>query len=594
MKRFINVILPLVLTLCLMAGCGGQSGMHSRLAAVDSIVDSHYDSALVVLAELDSLPMRRADRMYLELLRGKAMNKAGVPFTTDSVMRRVVRYYDRHGSANRRMLAHYVLGCAYRDMKSAPRALEEYQKAVSLADTARADCDLSTLMRVHSQMAELYMQLRLLEQEKREEKQAMELAYRMGDTLSGLILEEALCNILYNAQDYDACISLFQKLYGRYCSHGYTDNAALSCILPVKCFLDTEDFVQAKHFLDIYASCSFFRSDPRRVNGGLGQLHAYEGKYYLGIAEPDSAITAFRKALPYCGQKNNALLVYRGMAQAYGMQHQSDSVLKYTALYSDAKEAGYQESIGRSAIQMAKLYDYGVEQRIAAEQSKRAAYWKLWSCILVFSLISAALVTALHFRKKKLYTRHILHELKQKLAEIDALKAREVDPEVLKMKDAEIDALKTKEAESAEDILLRDERIMKLTGQVEFLCYELKRDDSNRSDIPLSQTDIVRWFKELPVAEQKYIRKEEWDRLSDAVTESCPAIHALIGGRTKLNLNEYRLCMLVLCGFEPFQIDDILGMKHSYSSKTRMRLHQKVFGTPGKAADFDRKLRLLL
>ena len=31
-------------------------------------------------------------------------------------MKEVVDYYDRHGSANERMLANYVLGCVYRDM----------------------------------------------------------------------------------------------------------------------------------------------------------------------------------------------------------------------------------------------------------------------------------------------------------------------------------------------------------------------------------------------------------------------------------------------------------------------------------------------
>ena len=40
MKRYMLSILPLFLALCLTAGCGGRSAMHSRLAAVDSIVDS--------------------------------------------------------------------------------------------------------------------------------------------------------------------------------------------------------------------------------------------------------------------------------------------------------------------------------------------------------------------------------------------------------------------------------------------------------------------------------------------------------------------------------------------------------------------------
>ena len=130
-------LLFLVLCTALFGACT-HGEMQRRLADIDSLTDAHYDSALVLLAGMDTLPMRRADRMYLELLRAKAMNKASVPFTSDSVMRRVAQYYDRHGSPNQRLLAHYLLGCVYRDLGSSPRALEEYQRAVSQADSTPA------------------------------------------------------------------------------------------------------------------------------------------------------------------------------------------------------------------------------------------------------------------------------------------------------------------------------------------------------------------------------------------------------------------------------------------------------------------------
>ena len=61
--------------------------------------------------------------MRYELLLAEAQNKLGHPFTTDSVLRRVVGYYDRHGSANQRLKSRYLLGCAYRDLHEAPIAL---------------------------------------------------------------------------------------------------------------------------------------------------------------------------------------------------------------------------------------------------------------------------------------------------------------------------------------------------------------------------------------------------------------------------------------------------------------------------------------
>ena len=58
--------------------------------------------------------------MRYEVLLAEAMNKSYVSFTTDSVLKQVVRYYDRHGSPNEQLKAHYLLGCAYRDMGEAP------------------------------------------------------------------------------------------------------------------------------------------------------------------------------------------------------------------------------------------------------------------------------------------------------------------------------------------------------------------------------------------------------------------------------------------------------------------------------------------
>ena len=47
---------------------------------------------------------RKADRMYYQLLLADAMNKAYVDIKSDSILKEVVRYYDRHGSANERRL----------------------------------------------------------------------------------------------------------------------------------------------------------------------------------------------------------------------------------------------------------------------------------------------------------------------------------------------------------------------------------------------------------------------------------------------------------------------------------------------------------
>ena len=88
-----------------------------------------------------------SSQMHEALMQTKAQNENFEPFTTDSTMLRVVDYYDSHGTANEQMLAHYLLGCVYRDLGDAPRALECYHDAVNKADTTEADCDFQHIKR---------------------------------------------------------------------------------------------------------------------------------------------------------------------------------------------------------------------------------------------------------------------------------------------------------------------------------------------------------------------------------------------------------------------------------------------------------------
>ena len=297
MKRRIKGFLAIAAIL-LVASCSRGVRMPKELVVIDNLMDTNPDSALVLLGQMDSLPMSHADRMYMKLLRGKAMNKAFVDFTSDSMMLQVTRYFDRHGDANQRMLAHYVLGCAYRDMGSAPRALEEYQRAAAQADTTSASCDLPTLMRVHSQMADLYSRLRFSEFTMKEDSIAKQIAWQMGDTLSALMLEEQECNYLSKEGNYEECIEKASLLHDAYLQHGYKKNAVFIMIFFVQSYLELGEYEKVKYYMDCMESDSLIASVSRSLKGGRGRIHFFKGKYYLGIGDIDSAEIAFRKALP--------------------------------------------------------------------------------------------------------------------------------------------------------------------------------------------------------------------------------------------------------------------------------------------------------
>ena len=338
MKRGkIAILLPLF-ALGLLVACAEHHRVVGQLVELNSLSEADYDSVYAMLQRMDVSSMSRADHMYFRLLEAKCMNKTCIPFTTDSVMQKVVAYYDRHGDRNRRMLAHYLLGCTYRDMGNAPRALECYQDAADIADTTSADCDHSTLMRVHGQMNELFMRLRMEKDALRESEIAQRLCWQMGDTLSALIFEEAICNHLYNTKQYEACIQKAFHLHQQYTEHGFLDEADAVYVFCVKSYLELQDYEKAKLYLDRFAKCRYFLTDPRKIKGGKGILYIYKAQYHLRVQNADSAAHYFQMALPYAHLNNNALLAYRGLFESYSMLHQADSALKYINLYSEQKE----------------------------------------------------------------------------------------------------------------------------------------------------------------------------------------------------------------------------------------------------------------
>ena len=103
-------------------------------------------------------------RMRSSLDSINMLNRNGQPFTIDDVQP-YVRFFDDHGTANDRLLAHYLLGLAYYDHGEVPMALKCYQDAVDCADTTDADCDYAQLARVYAQMSQVFYSQELYQEQ---------------------------------------------------------------------------------------------------------------------------------------------------------------------------------------------------------------------------------------------------------------------------------------------------------------------------------------------------------------------------------------------------------------------------------------------
>ena len=517
-----------------------------------------------------------------QLERFEEMNRTDVPMTPDSVQP-LVRHYDHWWhSRNHRMRAYYMLGCAYRDQGSAPRALENYQRAASIADTTDADCDLNVLMRVHSQMSQIFLLQRLPEQEEKELKIAKRLAWQVKDTFSALILEEHQTNILYNRGKYDECISKALELHQKFHDYGYKDDAPIVYIQCIKSYMAMGDYANVKKYLDQYETCPYFQTDPNKILGGVGSLYIHKGQYFIAVHEADSAEYYFRKALPFQNIWDNRLLITEGLYQVYELKHNADSALKYTRLYSDAKEYSFNKTRAEALTQAKAMYDYGVEKELAQRKAQTVRR-------LILGLVATILFTLL-------ITLYYLYRNERRKREFSELR-RDLETSLNNLREAE-EALEALKQEKDADLKLVESLQRDIADHKQHIANleaALPKSAQHNADAELAKSDIVKRFREARNggASITPLTEEDWTKMADSIEEIYPQFHHVVNARGPLQTKEYRLCLLTKAQFSPSDIDVLMGQKPSYSTTIAKRLCQKVFGFDGSAADFRHNISLI-
>ena len=550
---------------------------------LDSLVDVDYDSALSVLVQLDTRGMEKGEQMYALLLKGKAMNKADSLFTTDSVMLEVCNYFDRHGNSNQRMLAHYVLGCAYRDMRDAPRALQCYQDAVEQADTTRSDCDLSTLMRVHSQMCKLYGYQQITEYELEEARIAEKLSWKQGDTLSALLLQQTRCYGLYRNGQYRECIEAAEMLQRNCIKYHRYDLADIVNVSFVKSYLRLQDFDKAKIYLDRYESAMAIKEKQIGIVGGWGYLYMYKAEYFKGVSNPDSAEYYYKKALSSQGPGFRPITTYKGLYDIYATTGQVDSMTQYMNLYMAEKEKQYDAEQMSTMMQMQSLYGYNAESQKAEKELKKVFAIRMRG----YGMASAVLL---------LFALFCLYAWNQRLKKERKINAVMLDywqaSEQLSLARKQVEDLSSQKEHSEMEIKSMLNRLKDAEQREKELNTQVQQIASCKRRHDLSNTDIVKAFHGF-AEDRSDLKPEHWLKLRELVENTYPSFYEeLNGGTAPLTDYEYHMCLLMKCDFFPKDIDKILGTQN-YTSTTQRRLLKKVYGIDGNARVFSNRVKAI-
>ena len=573
-------VIFLLLIIMLLASCAGNRKYDDLMQRADSIMNVNDDSAKVAIRMLDGVKPQlpefsKSQKMRYELLRHKAMNKACITFTSDSVMKEVVDYYDHHGSANERMLANYVLGCVYRDMHEAPMALEYYNKATEQADTTAADCDYGTLYRVYSQMGFLFSKQYLPYQELNAFDKAEKYAYLAKDTFNAIVNYQNQGEVYDFLGKKDSAIAINLQAAKLFKKHGNDYAAAIAFGCNYKYYIEKKDFINAKKAFEAYNSTGY------EGNSNYEDAKAYvlclKGTYYMFTGQLDSACYILQQSLKFCKSFSNKAATTKALAHYYAKVNQPSLAMKYALQSSEYNDSDLIEARKTQLQQVQAMYDYGRNQEIArmaeqkAKRSTQMNYMIVFACVILFLFLSYIYRKQLALKKKRIAVSKLLYE-------DSLLKLKRLQDEKAKL-------VAENDNKLFQVIMEKENTIDKLKAEINDIQERYSLSSISNVELSLMDSSICKKIKFIEVHPRKKMSDEDWKELADTVEKTIPNFIPRL--KNKLNDKDYQICLLIRLGFSTSLIARLLGLSDAAISKSRKTMLKKLCGKVGKPKEFD-------
>ena len=539
-------LLYIVGLLLLLSACAGRRGPYpERLLRASRLVEVRPDSAL---ACLDSLGMPLSGlseeaRMYAGLLRIKACDKLYVPHTSDSVINRIVEFYEHFGDRERLAEAYFYQGSVYRDLKDAPRAITALQAAAaqkSKNDTLNG--------RIYGQLASLFAYQGAYE-ESREATQEARIYY-------------------IRCKDYKGLAYSYRDMARMFLKEEKKDSAAIY-------YRKAYQLMKAK-------------AEPRWAYGILSELSSF----YSNWGMPDSA-TVLAKAVLNRYAYPVAQLV---LAEAYYRQQAFDSAQVYCRKVLTTGDlyhrCGAYLLLARMEEQRDSVQHYlsrYVALRDLALQSSRRISWifGLVALVLMLTLLTAYLLYALRERRRRFALREqVWQQIHRELQEQSDRRLAENEKKIAELTDR-LQSLS--EGKEQRDVWERE--VDALRSVNESILHTQKLDAARVT--ALFHSDVYRLFHD--AASDAKVSEEDWETLAHAVDEAYPhftsRLKALCPG--KLSQKAYRICYLVKIDVSRRRMSDLLYMSESGICSALTRLYKKIKGKEGSVKDMEELLRKL-
>ena len=546
------------------------------------------------------------EQMLRQLEELERMNRADSVMQNDTLAEHLVRYFDRHGTPNERMRAHYILGRTYADMGEAPRAVDAYLDAAAQADTTEEDCDFRTLGCVYSQMGDVYYRQLLLSNAIESRKKSYHFAQIANDTL-GYITELKLAAgayILLNKRD--SAELLLKEAMRQYEECGFRQKSIQSSMVLMHLYMEEPDHLSdLGRMIERYDSESNLFDEKHELPPSNRQYYYYKGRYLERIGLLDSAELYYRKVyypnMAFVAQNS----MFKGLLSVFQKRHQADSIAKYAQLYCMANDSSIALSDQQLTAKMAASYQYNRFQKQAFENEKKADRERIRLYILLgvaLLLAIAGFIAFFQFKKRKHRESERLKSeyaeaTKQYYENLHSIGLLEnAHKQVIKEIQQELLQAKDESSKYEERYQKAQSAIADISNQYEAEILELKAENERLQEAinqlkqykdlsPLVEnsqsffnTDIVKRMREKARNYDYSITDDEWGEFMATARKHFPDMFSDLDTLQGVTTQKTRVCLLTILKLRATDVANFMAVPPQRLSNLKAELNEILFG----------------
>ena len=499
----------------------------------------------------------------------------------DTMMQRVVEFYNQKGTPNERMEAYYLLGSVYRDLHEAPKAVEAFMNGIHAADTTADDCRYDILARLYGQQSDILRQQKLRQEYMESTLTYVKYAERAKDSLHAISGYWHLIGEHFAYGDYETIAKECWGLLKKSEEWGLLQSAASNLCTSILAHIELGRIKDAQRLMDIYEKESG-SVDLQTMECSFPIYYYAKGRLLLAQHKTDSAEMFFRREMKQGTDWNNRQAAYRGLRELFEERNQTDSALKYARLQCEAVDSDYQTMLSENVQNLQKLYDYSrtqednYQKELQLQRELRQATYLRFS--LAFVLLS--LTFLLHYLHSRYRQKVAKAELELEQAQT-SLAERESELERLRraMSQADDGAQKAELArlvgEAESEVEAQREEVMRKGDLLDELrrkaLHHAKTLRQKYGDTPVFQR-LTAYAKEGRTAQTKNF--EEIRRMLESGDHNLT--HRLKSLTPPLSEMEIKVVLLLKVGMRKAEIAKLTARAESSISSTLNRLFEKA------------------